>query len=195
MCYIAYTQEDREERTAVEDMPVYKIMSLWKNGSLRSWYMEEEYEVGKTERLGVPLKMKRADSSEETGGFIISEGYHSYNSRTTKPVIRTSNDALLQHLACYIMNNLGYEIGNGYLIRWRNPMPELKETLTLDEFRERFKFDTAGMSMCGWTCVIARCTVPEGSHYFENANGEIVSDAIRVDSYEFFTKPEEDKND
>jgi hypothetical protein len=69
-------------------------------------------------------------------------------------------------------------------------MSNLKETLTLDEFRERFKFDTAGMDMTGGTCVIARCTIPGGSHYYENANGEIVSDAIRVDSYEYITKPE-----
>ena len=194
MCYLAYAKKDMEERTAVEDMPVYKIMSLWRGGSLRSWYMEEEYEVGKTERLAVPLKMKRVDSSEETGGFIISEGYHSYNSRTTKPVIRTSS-TLLQHLVCHIMNNLGYEIGNGYLMCWRNPMPELKEdAMTLDEFRECFKFDTTGLALLGDTCVIARCTIPGGSHYYENVNGEIVSDAIRVDSYEYFTK-QEDKND
>lgn len=194
MCYRAYTQEDREERTAVEDMPVYKIMSLWRNGSLRSWYMEEEYKVGKTERLGVPLKMKRIDTSEEAGGFIISEGFHSYDSRTTKPVIRTSN-SLLQHLVCHITNNSGDEIGNGYLMCWRNPMSKLEETLTLDEFRERFKFDTAGLDLLGGTCVIARCTIPGGAHYYENVDGEIVSDAIRVDSYELFTKPEEDKND
>ena len=77
---------------------------------------------------------------------------------------------------------------------WRNPS-KLKEALTLDEFRERFKFDTAGLDLTGGTCVIARCTVPEGAHYYENGNGEIVSDAIRVNSYEYFTKPEEDKND
>lgn len=179
-----------EERTAVEDMPVYKIMSLWRNGSLRSWYMEVEYEVGKTNRQWMPLKMKGADSSEETEGFLIGEGFHSYNSRTTKPVIRTS-----QHLVCRILNDSGDETGNGYLICWRNPRPKLEETLTLDEFRERFKFDTAGLDLLGGTCVIARCTIPGGAHYYENVDGEIVSDAIRVDSYEYFTKPEEDKND
>lgn len=182
-----------EERTAVEDMPVYKIMSLWRDGSLRSWYMEEEYEVGKINRQCMPLKIRSVDTSEETGGFIINEGYHSYNSRTTKPVIRTSS-TLFQHLVCHIMNNLGYEIGNGYLMCWRNPS-KLDGTLTLDEFRERFKFDTAGLGPTGDTCVIARCTIPGGAHYYENVNGEIVSDAIRVDSYEYFTKPEEDKND
>lgn len=183
-----------EERTAVEDMPVYKIMSLWRNGSLRSWYMEEEYEVGNTNRQWTPLKMKGADSSEETGGFLIGEGYHSYNSRTTKPVIKTSN-TLLQHLVCYITNNSGDEIGNGYLMCWSNPMSKLEETLTLDEFRERFKFDTAGLDLLGGTCVIARCTIPRGAHYYENVNGEIVSDAIRVDSYEYFTEPEVHIND
>jgi hypothetical protein len=193
MCYLAYAKKDMEERTAVEDMPVYKIMSLWRDGSLRSWYMEEEYEVGKTERLAVPLRMKAVDSSEEAEVFRISEGYHSYSSRTTKPVIRTSS-TWFQHLVCHIMTNLGYEIGNGYLMCWRIPMSELKEeALTLDEFREHFKFDTTGMALLGDTCVIARCTIPGGAHYYENVNGEIVSDAIRVDSYELFTKPEEKK--
>lgn len=184
-----------KKRTAVEDIPVYKIMSLWGDGSLRSWYMDAEYEVGKINRLWSPLKMKGADSSEETEGFIISEGYHSYNSRTTKPAIRTSN-TLTQHLVCCIMNNSGYEFGNGYLMCWCNPMSNLnlKETLTLDEFRERFKFDTAGLGLSGGTCVIARCTIPGGANYYENVNGEIVSDAIRVDSYELFTKPEENND-
>lgn len=193
MCYLAYAKKDMEERTAVEDMPVYKIMSLWSDGSLRSWYMEEEYEVGKTERLAVPLKMRSVDTREGTGGFIINEGYHSYNSRTTKPVIRTSS-TLFQHLVCHIMNSLGYRICNGYLMCWRSPISELKEALTLDEFRERFKFDTAGMGLTGGTCVIARCTIPVGAHYYENLDGEIVSDAIRVDSYEYFTEPEENND-
>lgn len=182
-----------EQRTAVEDMPVYKIMSLWRDGSLRSWYMEEEYEVGKTNRQWMPLKMKGADSSEETGGFIISEGYHSYSSRATKPVISLSH-TLHRHLVCYIMNNSGHEIGNGYLMCWCNPEFTLRETLTLDEFRKRFKFDTTGLNLTGATCVIARCTIPGGSNYYENVNGEIVSDAIRVDSYEYFTKPEENND-
>ena len=182
-----------EERTAVEDMPVYKIMSLWRDGSLRSWYMEEEYEVGKINRQCMPLKIRSVDTSEETGGFIINEGYHSYNSRTTKPVIGASN-TLFQHLVCYIMTNFGYKIANGYLMCWRNPMSELKETLPLDEFRERFKFDTTGLDLLGETCVIARCTIPVGAHYYENLDGEIVSDAIRVDSYEYFTKPEENND-
>ena len=197
MCYRAYTKEDMEQRTAVEDMPVYKIMSLWRNGSLRSWYMEEEYEVGKTERLAAPLKMKRADPSD--GGFIISEGYHSYNSRTAKLGIRTSHGLkeLFQrsNLVCCIMNNSGDEIGR-YLMCWHNPTSELlNETLTLGEFRERFKFETAGLDLFGGTCVIARCTIPGGARYYENGNGEIVSDAIRVDSYECVTKPEGKNND
>jgi hypothetical protein len=203
MCYRAYTQEDREERTAVEDMSVYKIMSLWRDGSLRSWYIGEEYKVGKTNRQQIPLNMKRANSSEKAGGFIIRDGYHSYNSRTTKPVIRNGsmfahadkNMGLTEPLVCRILNDLGDEAGGGYLVCWDYPQPQLEGALTLDEFRERFKFDTAGLDLYGGTCVIARCTVPKGAHYYENGNGEIVSDAIRVDSYECFTKPKEDKND
>lgn len=197
-----------EERTAVEDMPVYKIMSLSKDGALRSWYMEEEYEVGKTERLGVPLKMERIHTMSAflgDGGvfLVINEGFHSYDSRTTKPVIR--NGQMFEHvdkslgltepLVCRILNDSGDETSNGYLMCWRSPMSKSKETLTLDEFRERFKFDTAGLDQTGGTCVIARCTVPEGARYYENVDGEIVSDTIRVDSYEYFTKPEEENND
>ena len=92
------------------------------------------------------------------------------------------------------MNNSGDEIG-GYLMCWHQPISEFKEALALDEFRERFKFDTTGLDLTGGTCVIAHCTIPGGAHYYENVNGEIVSDAIRVDSYELFTKPESENND
>jgi hypothetical protein len=204
MCYRAYTKKDMEERTAVEDMPVYKIMSLSKDGALKSWYMGEEYKVGKTERLGVPLKMERLPDMRPflCEFLVINEGFHSYDSRATKLVIRNShmldhvgkNMYLTDPLVCRILNDSGGETGNGYLMCWRNPS-KLNGTLTLDEFRERFRFDTAGLGPTGDTCVIARCTIPGGAHYYENVNGEIVSDAIRVDSYEYFTKPEEDKND
>lgn len=200
MCYIAYTEEERQERTAKEDFKVFKVMRIKKkpdgSESLFSYYHPKEWQVGETATLDKPLILQhygRTFLREECS--IIDLGYHSYHGGiaqisfdvTFPPQVyvdvrcKKSNIVDDPLLFDWIVID-DYHIGD---ITFNEGLstPWFGNRYTPDEFKKFMQKCTLNYNN---KIVIANCTIPKGANYYLNIRGEIVSDTIRIDSYETF---------
>jgi len=200
MCYFAYTEEERQEHTAKEDFNVFKVMRIKKkpdgSESLFSFYHPKEWQVGETAMVK-PLILhhhERTFLREECS--TIDLGYHSYHSGiaqisfdvTFPPHVyaevrcRKSNivdDPLL--FGWIVIDD--YYIGD-ITINEGLVTPLCGNRYTPDEFKKFMQKCTLDYHD---RIVIADCTIPKGSNYYINIRGEIVSETIRIDSYDTLT--------
>lgn len=74
MCWSTYENNNKRERTAKEDMLVYKIVKKYREFGYVSYYMgmeyilDKEYSINNLKAINCPY-----------GETIINEGYHSYS--------------------------------------------------------------------------------------------------------------------
>lgn len=199
MCYRAYTEEERRERTANEDLKVFKVMNFKKNPngriSLFSFFHRKEWRVGETATLGKPIVLhhhKRTLFCQESSTIKI--GYHSYHGDITKISfdLRFPPQAYAD-VICEGSNGRPYVISEYYIgditINEGLATPWYDRRYTYDEFKKFMLKRTLDYSV-GDHCAgiaIANCTIPKGAKYYLSSLGEIVSDAIRLDSYDALT--------
>lgn len=190
MCYKAYTEEERKERTAKEDIKVFKVMNFKKNPnggiSLFSYYYRKEWQVGETATLDMPLVLqhnKRTFICQATS--IVDIGYHSYHVDITRISfdLRFPPQAYAD-VVCENSNGHPHVISEYYIgditINKGLVTPWYGRRYTYDEFKKFMLNCTLDYSI---GVAIANCTIPKGSKYYLSSRGEIVSDAIRIDSY------------
>jgi hypothetical protein len=202
MCYFAYTEEERQEHTAKEDFKVFKVMRAKKSPSgeifLSSFYYPKKWHVGETATWPRPLVLHHHEETfihhEECS--TIDLGYHSYHVDLAQisfnlkfhpnvyvdvicvsPTVKASG-ALIDE----------YYVGNTTINEGRLVTPwtwcDDWYTYTLDEFKKYMRKRTLDNST---GVIIADCTIPKGATYYINSRGEIVSNAIRLDSYDALT--------
>ena len=76
MCWSTYKNKNKGERTAKEDMLVYKIVKKYKEFGYVSYYrgmvyiLDKEYSISNLKAINCP-----------DGKTIINEGYHSYSAQ------------------------------------------------------------------------------------------------------------------
>lgn len=178
MCYEAKSDNDKKCRTAEEDIRVVKFVESYKvNGKykIKSYFAGYQYVLGHTYSIS---EMPR----EYCDG--INEGYHSYSLSKGEPVMRR-----------YIgYSKLGFpnEDGDERCLLGGTHSDFIKEDQIRKVFdgmfectprmaKYFFSIDEFGR-MGGFSVFsVMYCTIPKGSVYYENEDGEIVSDQIRPD--------------
>lgn len=196
MCYRAYTEEERQERTAKEDFKVFKVMRIKKkldgSESLFSFYHPKKWQVGETATLDKPLVLhhhKRKFIREWCS--TIDLGYHSYHGDIAQILFNiTFPPQVYAEVVIYVDSNGNPHVISEYYIgditiNEGLVTPWCGRRYTYDEFK---KF----MSKCtldyyNFGVAIANCTIPKGAKYYLSSRGEIVSDTIRLDSYDALT--------
>lgn len=179
MCYEARTNDGKKCRTAEEDIRVVKFVETLKvNGkwTIRSYYIKYPYELGHTYSVS---HMPREYCED------INEGYHSYSLSKGEPVVRRylgydaiefPNDdeescrkLLGKSHADFIKQDQIKKVFDGMF----ECAPKMaKYFFSIDKFARKVNFAVFS---------VMYCTIPKGSVYYENEDGEIVSDRIRPD--------------
>jgi len=199
MCYIAYTEEERRERTAKENIKVFKVMRAQKSPSgeisLSSFYQRKKWHVGETATLDKPLVLHHHEETflHHEGCSTIDLGYHSYHcgiaqisfNLTFPPQVyaevrcKKSNIVDDPSLFGWILIDDYYlgdiTINEGLVTPWCGVR------YTPDEFKKFMRKCTMDYHD---KIAIVNCTIPKESNYYINRRGEIVSDTIRIDSYD-----------
>ena len=174
MCYEATSYNDKKCRTAEEDIRVVKFVESYKvNGKykIRSYYTDYPYELGHTYSASYMPREYCED---------INQGYHSYSLSKGNPVMRRylgyselgfpGNDG---DGRCLLGCSHSDFIKEDYLGRMFECAPRMaKYFFSIDEFGRKDNFPVFS---------VMYCTIPKGSVYYENEDGEIVSDQIRPD--------------
>lgn len=177
MCYEARSYNDKKCRTAEEDIRVVKFVESYKvNGKykIRSYYTDYPYELGHTYSASYMPREYCED---------VNQGYHSYSLSKGNPVMR-------RYLG---YSGLGFpgDDGDGRCLLGGSHSDFIKENqikmfdgmfectprmakyfFSIDEFGRKDNFPVFS---------VMYCTIPRGSVYYENEDGEIVSDQIRPD--------------
>lgn len=197
MCYFAYTEEERQERTAKENFKVFKVMRIKKktdgSESLFSFYQPKEWQVGETATLNKPLILhhnKRTVFREECS--TIDLGYHSYHGGIAQISFNVIPPRVYVDVRCKESNIVDdpllfdwrliddYYIGD-FTINEGLVTPWCGNRYAPDEFKKFMQKCTLDYDV---RIAIANCTIPKGAKYYINRRGEIVSDTIRLDSYD-----------
>lgn len=197
MCYIAYTEEERRERTAKEGIKVFKVMRAQKSPSgeisLFSFYQRKKWHVGETATLDKPLVLHHHEETflhhEECS--TIDLGYHSYHGNLTQisfdlrfpPRVYVDVICVSPTVKASVALIDEYYIGDVTINELVTPWPWCGDGYTYSEFKKYMRKCTLD-NRTG--VVIANCTIPKGAKYYINSRGEIVSNEIRFDSYETF---------
>lgn len=167
MCWSTYVNENKRERTAKEDMLVYKIVNKYRGFGYVSYYMGMESTLWRSMRpLGFSyvsyyMGMEYIPDKEYSinnlmaincsdGETIIKEGYHSYSAQE-----------------CDICINHVFNTIDVY-----NKSKFLKEGY----YETRLSVSVPNNES---TAVVA-CVIPKGSIYYKNEHGEIVSDHLII---------------
>ena len=178
MCYQAKSDNDKKCRTAEEDIRVVKFVETLKvNGkwTIRSYFTNYPYELGHTYSVSYMPREYCGD---------INEGYHSYSLSKGEPVMR-------RHLGyselgfpdddgddrCLLGGSHSDFIKQDQIRKVFGGMfectPQMaKYFFSIDDFARKADFPVFS---------VMYCTIPKGSIYYENEDGEIVSDQIRPD--------------
>ena len=153
MCWITYIEELAKARTADKPIKTFKICRK-SDEQVVSFYMGKEYDVGET-------YSGKFDPSETENIFNngIKTGFHSYNSENT----------IVKKRKMFSTFDNEDDDADWDDFSWI-------EVFGMDRFHLDHFMNTEDV-------VLVECTIPEGSTYYENENGEIVSDAIRIDSF------------
>ena len=177
MCYEARSNDGKKCRTAKEDIRVVKFVETLKvNGkwTIRSYFTNYPYELGCTYSVS---HMPREYCGD------INEGFHSYSLSKGEPVMRR----YLGYSELGFPDDDGDErclLGGSHSdfikedqIKMFDGMFECtprmaKYFFSIDEFGRMGGFPVLS---------VMYCTIPKGSVYYENEDGEIVSDKIRPD--------------
>ena len=153
MCWTTYKEELAKARIADKDIKVFKVCRKI-NEQIVSFYMGKEYDVGETYRGKF-----NPSETENVFNHGIKTGFHSYNPENTVIKKRKSSSTF----------------------------DDEDDDVDWDDFNwiEVFDMDRHHLDHFVKTENVVRveCTIPEGSTYYENENGEIVSDTIRIDSF------------
>ena len=200
MCYIAYTEEERREHTANEDLKVFKVMRTKKSLSgemlLFSFYQPKKWQVGETATLDEPLILRHHKRTFlREGCSTIDLGYHSYHGGIAQI---SFNVAYPPQVYAEVRCNKSNIVDDPLLFGWMIiddyyigditineglVTPWCGVRYTPDDFK---KFMLKCTLDHGGRVAIANCTIPKGAKYYINRRGEIVSNEIRFDSYEAF---------
>jgi len=194
MCYRAYTEEERKERTAKKDINVFKVMNFKKNPngeiSLFSYFFQKEWQVGETATLDKPLVLRHHKRTFICQESTIEVGYHSYHGDITQISfdLRFPPQAYAD-VICVNLNGHTHVISEYYIgdiTTNEGPVtPWYGARYTYDEFKKFMLKHTLDYHIPG--VAIANCTIPKGAKYYISSRGVIVSDAIRLDSYDALT--------
>jgi hypothetical protein len=174
MCYEARSDNGKKCRTAEKDIRVVKFVESYKvNGKykIRSFYTNYPYELGYTYLLSY---MPREYCEE------INQGYHSYSLSKGYPVMRRYRG----------YSELGFpdDDGDERCLLGVSHSDFIKEDQIDGRFecapqmaKYFFVIDDSAR-LCSYPVFsVMYCTIPKGSVYYENEDGEIVSDRIRPD--------------
>ena len=175
MCYEASSDNDKKCRTAEEDIRVVKFVESYKvNGKyeIRSYYALHLYILGNT--YSIP-EMPREYCED------INQGYHSYSLSKGYPVMRRyrgySEIGFPIDGETWCMHPLEAPyvdfIKEDYLGRMFECAPRMAKYF--------FSIDDSARKANSPVLSVMYCTIPKGSIYYENEDGEIVSDRIRPD--------------
>lgn len=178
MCYEARSYNDKKCRTAEEDIRVVKFVETLKaNGKwkIRSYFTNYPYELGHTYSISYMPREYCED---------INQGYHSYSLSNGEPVMRRylgyselgfpDDDG---DERCLLGGSHSDFIKQDQIRKVFDGMFECtprmaKYFFSIDEFGRKENFPVFS---------VMYCTIPKGSVYYENEDGEIVSDQIRPD--------------
>ena len=156
MCWTAYNKQRSQPIKAEKDVKAFKIAVFTENGNATPYFMDYSKIVYKT---GETYTTNMESPEQKYCSYVIGEGFHSYNKDT-----------------CYYTKG---EV-NSF------------DTVT-DEATFHYNRITVNSHNCGYVIMnylshraicVMHCTIPEGTTYYENENGELVSNAIRIDSIE-----------
>lgn len=176
MCYEASSDNGKKCRTAEEDIRVVKFVESCKlNGkwAIRSFYIHYPYKLGHTYSISYMPREYCED---------INQGYHSYSLSKGKPVVRRYRSAYSEigfpndDESCRKLLGSSHSvfIKEDRLDRRFECTPKMaKYFFSIDEFARHYSSSSVFSVMY--------CTIPKGSVYYENEEGEIVSDQIRPD--------------
>lgn len=155
MCWSTNFPELAAPKTAKKPIKVYKVCKKRPNSDIIiSYYMNHEYKVGETYRMAADFEVIDYDEVEPTRPYYeINAGFHSYSHEKTKVKMTYHYNGDDRKLIEVLFGD---------------------QNCTIDYFKVSH-YDTIDI-------VRVECTIPEGSTYYENANGEIVSNAITIDS-------------
>jgi hypothetical protein len=183
MCYEASSDNGKKCRTAEKDIRVVKFVESYKdNGkwAIRSYFNNYPYKIGHTYSTDCMPREYCED---------INQGYHSYSLSKGYPVMRryriysaigfpfpNDNDNNgMDSCRCLLGSSHSVFIKGDHLGEMFECTPKMaKYFFSIDEFARK---DNAHFPVFS----VMYCTIPKGSIYYENEEGEIVSDQIRPD--------------
>lgn len=167
MCWEATSIESKIMHSAKDDMSVYKIgfYSSKLDGAV-PYYMyhvfNRAYKEGETYSLRDKLTSITRVQKKNCERVIINEGFHSYNPKKTY--------TKWSKICCY--NEFSEQISDFYImcVEYKYNIDDRECVGMLDTYSPK--------THC---LMLLECTIPKGTHYYENEKGEIVSEKIRID--------------
>lgn len=155
MCWTAYNKQRSQPIKAEKDIKVFKIAVITENDNAKPYFMDYSEIVYKT---GETYTTNMEPPEQKYCAYVIGKGFHSYN-----------------------MDSCYYTKGEvNCLVSVTGEVIFHYSRITVNSHY--------GCSIMNYlthrTICVMHCTIPEGTTYYENHNGEIVSNAIRVDSIE-----------
>lgn len=163
MCWFGVTKKEKVRHKAIKDIEVFKIMNTSENNPsvLISPFQKCYYVIGKTESVKFNENIQRIypfnNDDNVSEALAINEGLHSYNSNKVELKIIQSTYAFHISLCIAPFIKKGKEYHDLSL-------------LPINYLRGKY--------------VKANCIIPKGSYYYENNDGEIVSESLKIVSYE-----------
>lgn len=156
MCWITYFTKHGTPIKAEKDVKVFKVCTVDREGYAVPYYMHYSlclrYKKGETYHLPYELKI-----FENSTALHHSSGFHA-------------------DYGFHAYNSEHCQYGKS----GENILTSDIEVLTVSDVDDKHRCDYYRPQLYG--NAILECSIPEGTTYYENENGEIVTDAIRVDN-------------
>lgn len=156
MCWITYFSKHGTPIKAEKDVKVFKVCAIDKDGYAIPYYMYpvfyKEYKKGETYHLPDELKI-----FENSPTSYRSSGFHADYG-----------------FHAYSSEHCQYGKSG------ENILTSDIEVLTVSSVEDKHRCDYYRPQFYG--NAILECSIPEGTTYYENENGEIVTEALRVDN-------------
>ena len=157
MCWTAYNKQRSQPIKAEKDVKVFKVAVITENGNAKPYFMDYSEIVYKT---GETYTTNMEPPKQQYCVYVISKGFHSYN----------------MDICYYTKGEVNsFDRGTGEAIFHYN-------RITVNS---HYGYSIMSYLTHRAICVM-HCTIPEGTTYYENEKGELVSDIIRIDSIEQF---------
>lgn len=165
MCWTTYKEELAKTRTADKDIKAFKVCRPTDDPNYaKPYYFNHygDYKVGNTYFICADIFVRQIRPPHLHTCYEIDRGYHSYNPEKVSVSIDENpmDDAIT-------------------LLRNDVKTPLHSYSVTRNDNGVKIDYFLLKRNL-----VKVNCTIPKGATYYENENGEFVSDIIRIDSME-----------